>query len=396
MSSSSEKIFEGDANPTVSVIIPTYNRGDLIATAIDSVLQQTIADQVEIIVVDDGSTDDTVTKVRAYGGRVRYVFTPNGGAAHARNVGMRQARGRYLTFLDSDDAYYPYTLELQSRLLDRYTDLGLLYAEMSAFDDSGFFDRYHLKTYHSSAYRDPRMTYERMFATSATLGETGTAPESLASRDPETLNRRVYFGNIFDAYLIRLVLFTNSVMLRRAVASEAGERNEHIKYWEEMDYMLGITRNHRLCFVDVPTYKLRYHDGQISTTARQDGRYIWIRKQQILLRVLKRRALDDRDYYSRHRLRLDRHIAHLHRAVAIPLLLFPGGTPSTRRRYVRTARKYLARCRKYGQSELLLLMLSYAPGPLRRLGVTVFEKIRGVAAGLARGPVLSSPSTRKA
>ena len=92
--------------PRVSVVIPTYNRGNLIGQAIDSVLAQSYSD-FEIIVSDDGSTDDTAARVARYGDRVRYVRTANGGVAHARNVGTREARGDYLAYLDSDDRYYP-------------------------------------------------------------------------------------------------------------------------------------------------------------------------------------------------------------------------------------------------------------------------------------------------
>lgn len=103
--------------PKVSVIIPTFNRAHYLGDAIDSVLQQTLAD-VEIIVVDDGSTDDTERVVASFGAQVIYERTANGGVAHARNVGIRRARGTYFAFLDSDDLFYPYMLEVESRLLD--------------------------------------------------------------------------------------------------------------------------------------------------------------------------------------------------------------------------------------------------------------------------------------
>ncbi|MBX3703129.1 MAG: glycosyltransferase family 2 protein, partial [Steroidobacteraceae bacterium] len=90
----------------VSVVIPTYNRAAYIRQAIDSVLQQTMTD-FEIIVVDDGSTDDTREVVAGYGERIRYLRTANGGPARARNAGMAEARGQYIAWLDSDDTYHP-------------------------------------------------------------------------------------------------------------------------------------------------------------------------------------------------------------------------------------------------------------------------------------------------
>jgi glycosyltransferase involved in cell wall biosynthesis len=89
--------------PTVSVVIPTHDRGDVIGRAVASVLHQDAGD-LEVIVVDDASTDDTAAVVAAITDpRVHYVAGERVGAAEARNIGARRARGRWLTFLDSDD-----------------------------------------------------------------------------------------------------------------------------------------------------------------------------------------------------------------------------------------------------------------------------------------------------
>ena len=98
----------------ISVIIPTYNRRELLLRAIDSVLQQTHAD-IEVIVVDDGSTDGTQTAVLdLHDERVRYVRqSENAGACAARNRGVDMARGEYIAFQDSDDVFHPDKLEKQ-------------------------------------------------------------------------------------------------------------------------------------------------------------------------------------------------------------------------------------------------------------------------------------------
>ena len=359
----------------VSVIVPTFNRARYLGQAIDSTLQQTF-EAHEIIVVDDGSTDETAEVVAKYGDRVRYLRTSNGGVAHARNVGMSVASGDYLTFLDSDDLLYPYMLELETRLLDRHPDVGLVYAEMSAFDDEGFFDRYHLKKYHESAYRDLSRGYDRIFTGSARLGDLGVLPEPLLRESREFLDRRAYFGNIFDWYLTNIGVFQNNMLVRREVVERIGPRNVHVRYWQELDYILRISRTTDVCFVDVPTYKLRYHPGQISTTAGRNGRFVWARKQQVLLRVIRRIAQEDQAYYRTHRATIDRHLAHLHRAAAVPLMLCDA-TAVQRRDYARRARKYLARSWRYGRPLRALWVLSFAPGSLRRFGLSLIELARG-------------------
>ena len=362
--------------PAVTVVVPTFNRAGLIGQAIDSVLAQTFQD-FEIIVVDDGSTDGTEAVVREYGDRVRYIWTPNGGSGHARNVGMQHARGRFFTFLDSDDLLYPYALELQTGLLERFPEVAMVCAEMTGFDDHGFLERYHLRTYHSPTFRDPSVTYRTFYSSSMRLADAIALPQSLRRDDPSVGERQVYHGNIFDSYLVDFVLCQNTAMLRREVVAAIGQRNEHIHYYEEMDYLLRLSRQHVVLFADVPTYKLRYHEGQISTTARSDGKYVWMRKQRILLRVIKRHILADAAYYERHRARLDRHLAHLHRAVAVPMLLLNGHARGDRR-YGRYARLYLSRCQAYGTPAIGLYAASFAPGPVRRFLVTVIERVRGL------------------
>jgi glycosyltransferase involved in cell wall biosynthesis len=100
------------ADPLVSVIIPTYNRAKFLPAAIDSVLTQTYG-QVELIIVDDGSTDDTDQVLSSYGDRIRVLKQQNAGPAIARNRGIGVATGDIIAFLDSDDQWLPSKLERQ-------------------------------------------------------------------------------------------------------------------------------------------------------------------------------------------------------------------------------------------------------------------------------------------
>ena len=378
--------------PTVSVIIPTYNRARLVSQAIDSVLQQTFTD-FEIIVVDDESTDDTAAVVKRYGDRVRYVWTPNGGTGHARNVGMQHATGRYLTFLDSDDVLYPYALELETRLLERFPAVSMVCAEVTGFNDRGIIERYHLKSYHESSFRDPSVTYDRIFPSSLPLLGTGAVPPDVIAEDPSLAGRRVYYGNIFDAYLLGIVLFQNSAMLRREVVADIGPRNEYVYVFEELDYLLRLARHHDILFADVPTYMLRYHDDQLSSMVHSDAKFRWVRTQRSLLRVVKRHILADQAYYQRHKARLDRRLADLHLAVAIPMLLL-GERDSFGSRYARYARRFLARCSAYGHPRRMLYAASFAPGPIRRTVVTIVEGVRKEGAAAVAGRALKATRGR--
>ena len=111
--------------PTVSVVIPTYNHGRYIAEALDSVLAQTYKDY-EVIVVDDGSTDNTREVVEAYGASIRYIYQQNQRMSAARNAGIRSANGEYIAFLDSDDIWLPEKLEKQMEVFSTYPNLALV------------------------------------------------------------------------------------------------------------------------------------------------------------------------------------------------------------------------------------------------------------------------------
>lgn len=110
---------------SLSVVIPTYNSGPLVVEAVASVLAQTRPVD-EIIVVDDGSTDDTAERMAAFGPPVRYIRKPNGGASTARNRGVDEATSDWIAFLDADDVWHPQKLEIQFAALARRPDLALI------------------------------------------------------------------------------------------------------------------------------------------------------------------------------------------------------------------------------------------------------------------------------
>jgi tetratricopeptide (TPR) repeat protein len=122
--------------PLVSVIIPTHNRSKLLRVAVESVLAQTYPN-IEAIVVDDGSTDDTVVVMAQYAGRVTYLKQTNQDVAAARNAGIRAASGEYLTFLDDDDLILPTKIERQVQVLASRPIVGLVHCGYYHIDEAG-------------------------------------------------------------------------------------------------------------------------------------------------------------------------------------------------------------------------------------------------------------------
>ena len=122
----------------VSTIIPTYNRSQDVVVAVQSALDQTYpADLHEILVIDDGSTDDTAEVLARFGDRIRYVRKPNGGVSAARNHGIDLARGEAIAFLDSDDTWAPDKIARQVALLQARPEIDLVLTSIVVVNPDG-------------------------------------------------------------------------------------------------------------------------------------------------------------------------------------------------------------------------------------------------------------------
>ncbi len=132
--------------PSVSVIIPTYQLAHLVGQTIDSVLAQTHTDY-EIIVVNDGSTDNTKEVLASYGDRITVIHQENQGVAAARNTGIMAARGKYIALLDHDDLWLPNKLEKQVAYLESHPNIGLVYSDTLYFNENGLLPGTHAERY---------------------------------------------------------------------------------------------------------------------------------------------------------------------------------------------------------------------------------------------------------
>jgi glycosyltransferase involved in cell wall biosynthesis len=139
------------SSPAVSVVLPTYNREDVVGRAIESVLEQSYRD-FELIVVDDGSTDDTAAVVRSFDDpRVAFLeYEENSGAPAARNTGIREAAGEFIAFQDSDDEWHPEKLEKQMEVFaDAPPSVGVVYTGFTRVGEE-------TETYHPGPGVDPK------------------------------------------------------------------------------------------------------------------------------------------------------------------------------------------------------------------------------------------------
>jgi glycosyltransferase involved in cell wall biosynthesis len=225
----------------VSVIIPTHDRAGVIARAVDSVLGQEGA-ELEVIVVDDGSTDDTRDVVASrYAGdeRVSYVFQEQTGVAGARNAGLARARGDLVAFLDSDDVWRPGKLALQLACLARVPEAGMIWTEMNAMDAAG-------DLVPGSSLRSIftfRAGFEELFAHRVPLTE-------IAAGSAGTL----YWGDVYDGMVVGNLVLPSAAILTRERLEAVGGYDETLPVsGEDFDFFLRTCRAGPVAFVDVPT-----------------------------------------------------------------------------------------------------------------------------------------------
>jgi glycosyltransferase involved in cell wall biosynthesis len=205
----------------VSVIVPVYNRPAFVRQAIDSALAQECPGGFEVVVVDDGSTDETPAVLASYGDRIRVVTQRNGGVARARNAGFAAARGEYLALLDSDDIWLPGKLAAQVALLDAHPKAGFAHSDVEEFFEGG------------------RRTEWR--------------------RRPA-----IESGEVLKALLRRNFVHTMTVMLRRVAIEEVGDFDPRYPPCEDWDLWLRICE-HRGVAGDARAWvRTRVHEGGIS------------------------------------------------------------------------------------------------------------------------------------
>lgn len=217
----------------VSIIIPTYNRADLILQTIQSVLTQTFTDY-EIIVIDDGSTDNTAEVLRDFieSGKILYIRQENSGESAARNHGLRLAHGEYIAFLDSDDLWLPQKLEAQVSCLDAHPEAGLVQSSFTKFDGSTGKDLGVRNTTWFSGWIYPEilMHWSDLMAVDAVLipvkvlKHIGGFGENLSNGEDIDLWRRISRHYPFTAMpevLTKVRVHSNSTSANKAEASKA-------------------------------------------------------------------------------------------------------------------------------------------------------------------------------
>ena len=260
-------------NPKVSVIIPAYNHGRFLREAIQSVLEQTFQDW-ELIVVDDGSTDETSEVVASFPDpRIRYIYQKNQGNAAARNRGIELARGEFIAFLDADDLWLPMKLEKQVAQLDSLPPtVGLVYADLHFFN-----------------HEDGAIT--------------GRLLQASGQFDPPR-------GKVFSQIVRRKwggergwFIIPTTALIRREVFQRVGLFDESLRRHVDWEMWVRIAAAYEVDVLNEPLAKYRHHAGNV----KRDPLSIYGYGVAARLKVLESYSLEPGD-----RRALLRSLANLH------------------------------------------------------------------------------------
>ena len=246
----------GAGSHGVSVIIPARNAGAFLREALDSVFIQGLADP-EVIVVDDGSEDDTAAVARSYGRGVMTLSQPRSGSGRARNRGIEASSGRLLAFLDADDLWVPEKSRLQLPVLEADPRLGLVFSDMVAFSGEGEA----VRTYWQGRGFDGGCSLSSIF--------------------------------LYD------MISTPTVVMRREVLDAVGGFDETLPIGQDTDLWFRVAMKYPFALVDRPLVRRRFHGGNVTRDSRLLARCvveIWGRYLEPCIEAephLKQRLLDD-------------------------------------------------------------------------------------------------------
>lgn len=209
--------------PKVSVVIPTYNREDLLPETIESVLAQTYKD-FEIIVIDDGSTDNTREVISKF--PIRYFYQENQGVSAALNNGAVLAQGEYVAFLGSDDIWLKDILEREVEVLDKNPDVGFVYSQMYLMDGDG------------TAFRVKESTF---------MNSSG-----IVDRE-EQLKELLFYCRMIPS----------ATTMRRNCFNEVGGFHTDLSFSEDYHLFVRLVKRFQVAFIAEPLVKHRLHRNQL-------------------------------------------------------------------------------------------------------------------------------------
>lgn len=270
--------------PSVSVVIPAYNAGGTLAAALLSVLGQTTP-PMEIIVVDDGSTDDTAAVLKQFGDQVKAIHQKNGGLAASRAAGIALASGDFIVLFDADDICEPERLAVQLDFMNLHPEVLLVGTDFSAFDEQGVMTSSLAQSYYGAFSRYPQ-GLQGIFPTQEYFKSPG---------DDTPPGIKAFRGKVYEKLVLGNFIHPPTVMFRRSALDLVGNFDTAAGSMCDWDWIMQVSKHGPIGFIARDL--LRY---RISATQMSSERHRY-RRAVDNIRILNRIHARDPDIYNRYR-----------------------------------------------------------------------------------------------
>jgi glycosyltransferase involved in cell wall biosynthesis len=239
---------------------------------------------------------------------IRYIRIKNAGAAHARNTGMKAARGKYISFLDSDDLYYDYKLELQVDFIEKYPENRVVCTDFSGMLKDGRIDTYHLRNYHD-VWRKKNLDYLDIFEKKGQFRHKSFS---------EPID--FYTGDIFKHVIIEPIIPSNTLLFKREILEVVGFQDESIRSGQDYEFVVRICKYFNMAFLNFPTYKIRHHSDQLSKSAFMQHKSLLLKEIDnisLVGSVFERYAYSDQAFYLENKEMVVKRLSELYFRTAL-------------------------------------------------------------------------------
>jgi glycosyltransferase involved in cell wall biosynthesis len=233
----------------VSVAIPSYNAAATLGQTLDSVLTQTHR-HLQVVVVNDGSRDDTPAVLARYADRIEAIDQPNGGLAKARNRGCRAAKAEFIALMDADDLCRPERIALQVAYLQAHPDVVLCSGDFVGFNDDGVLPEMALKRYYSRVANAP-----------GGIADFYPAHEVMRFGGRDVQTRR---GAVYEAIALGNFVHPPTIMFRRSLLEQCGLFDESIANMCDHDWLVRASRCGAFGYIAEPLLDYRISARQMS------------------------------------------------------------------------------------------------------------------------------------
>lgn len=235
----------------VTTIIPVFNCEQYIEDAIESALGQSY-ENIDIIVVDDGSTDDTRNKIKKFKNRVEYIYQENQGSSKARNIGIQMAKGEYIAFLDADDRWHTNKIETQMRVFQVLPEVDMVFTDYSTIDPNGIhLDHFALEK-GFPIFNEYKIGIRDIFPHRKPIHLQFTDDSLNANFD-----QSIYFGNVFNKLFMGNFILPSTELIKRRSIYPSCMFNEEYRRAEDQDFHVRFSRDHIIAFLNLSTTDYR-------------------------------------------------------------------------------------------------------------------------------------------